>query len=57
MLEVARWRRPDKDDIRRLAGPFNTRPEHFRPDLHLEFGARIVDSGHKLDSVFELREA
>src|SRR6267378_176372 len=57
MLEIARWRRPDKDDTRRLVGPFCTRPELFRPDLHLEFGGRIVDLGHKLDSVFELREA
>ena len=57
MLEIARWPRPDKDEARRLVGPLRTRPEHFRPDLHLEFGGRIVDLGHKLDSVFELREA
>src|SRR5205823_8403907 len=36
MLEIARWRRPDKDETRGLVGPFCTRPEHFRPDLHLE---------------------
>ena len=57
MLEIARWRRPDKDDTRRLVGPFCTRPELFRPDFHLEFGGGIVDLGHKLDSVFELCEA